>query len=127
MISITGTWIKGFGTAGTFLSHPSYIKQFKEKLGFIPFPGTLNLEVKKEKLEELKATAENVYMHGFKENRQEYFGVNCFPCKINGLTAAIVVPDKTTHPENIMEVIANEELVKKFSLQVGDTLIVEVE
>ena len=124
---IQGTWVKGLGKAGQFLSHPQYVKQFTQGLGFTPFPGTLNLEVAKEKMDELKLTAENVYVFGFTENGKNFGGVNCFPCKVNGLPGAVVIPDKSTHPENVMEVIAQEGLVEKFKLKVGDTVTVEVE
>ena len=127
MIQVIGVWVKGFGTAGNFLKHPNYSKQFKEKLGFTPFPGTLNLKVEQEKFEEIKVTAENVYVFGFKENGNKFGGVNCFLCKINGLTGAIIVPDKTTHPENTMEIISEYGLVEKLKLKVGDTVHVEVE
>ena len=122
---ITGLVTPGMGEGGYYVK--IYTKKFKEKLGFEPFPGTLNLEVPKEKMDELKLTAENVYIFGFIENGKNFGGVNCFPCKVNGLPGAIVIPDKTTHAENIMEVIAKEGLVEKFKLKVGDTVTVDVE
>ncbi len=126
-LTISGTWVKGMGLAEKFLSHAHYVKQFQQILGFTPFPGTLNLEVSKEKFEEIKARAENQYIFGFKENEKEFGGVNCFPCKVNGIQGAVILPDKSTHPENIMEVISSEALVAKFKLKVGDTVTVEIE
>ena len=42
-MEITGIVTTGLGKAAYFLGQDFYKNQFRERLGFTPFPGTLNL------------------------------------------------------------------------------------
>ena len=42
---ITGTLFSGLGEGAYYISLPGYKKQFISKLGFKPYPGTLNLKI----------------------------------------------------------------------------------
>ena len=49
-MEITGIVTTGLGKAAYFLGQDFYKDQFREKCGFTPFPGTLNLIVEEDKL-----------------------------------------------------------------------------
>src|ERR671928_100116 len=44
-IDFKGTIVSGMGEGAYYMSLDGYKKQFKEKLGYEPFPGTLNLKL----------------------------------------------------------------------------------
>ena len=50
-IELSGSVISGLGEGAYYMSLKGYTKQFKVKIGYIPFPGTLNI-----KLNQLQAT-----------------------------------------------------------------------
>ena len=53
-MEITGIVTTGLGKAAYFLGQDFYKIQFREKCGFTPFAGTLNLIVEEEKLEDIR-------------------------------------------------------------------------
>ena len=60
---INGEVTTGLGKAAYFLSQEFYTKEFKKNLGFIPYPGTLNVIVSDEYLDEIneiKDSCENL-------------------------------------------------------------------
>ena len=42
-VEIKGTLISGMGEGAYYMGLKGYTKQFKSKIGYIPFPGTLNV------------------------------------------------------------------------------------
>src|SRR3990172_8801524 len=46
-VELKGTLVSGMGEGAYYMSLKGYTKQFKEKLGYIPFPGTLNVKLSK--------------------------------------------------------------------------------
>ena len=124
-MEITGTVTTGLGKAAYFLGQDFYKLQFKEKLGFIPFPGTLNLIVDEEKLEDIqlmKDSCKNII------RPDEGFGaVRYIKAHLNGdIEGAIVFPDKTTHEENYLEFISECKLRDKYGFKDGDELILSI-
>ena len=44
-IVFSGTIVSGIGEGKYYTERSGYVEQFKNKLGFVPFPGTLNVEI----------------------------------------------------------------------------------
>ena len=53
-MEIIGIVTTGLGKAAYFLGQDFYKNQFREKCGFTPFPGTLNIIVEEDKLEDIR-------------------------------------------------------------------------
>ena len=51
-LTITGTITSGMGEGAYYMSMKGYTKQFKSKLGYVPYPGTLNVQLKEKKFSE---------------------------------------------------------------------------
>lgn len=123
--------INGLVTSGSrkgeyFMSQDIYTAQFKDKLGFIPFKGTLNILIEKEDLDKI---------HSIKEEKAEVIAGSegfgdvllvkaNFQDKIKG---ALIFPAKTTHPEEFLEFIAAEGLRKSLHLRDGDNVTLTIE
>ena len=62
-MKIDGEVTTGLGKAAYFLSQEFYTNEFKKNLGFVPFPGTLNVVVSEDNLDEInniKNNCENI-------------------------------------------------------------------
>ncbi len=121
---INGKVTTGLGKAAYFLSQDFYTKEFKKNLGFIPYPGTLNVVVSDEYLDEIneiKDSCENLI------KPDEGFGaVKYIEAKLNdNVNGAIVFPAKTTHEENYLEFIAEDKLRDKLDLKDEDIVSLE--
>ena len=123
-MKIEGEVTTGLGKAAYFLSQEFYTKEFKKNLGFVPYPGTLNVVVSEEYLDEIneiKNSCENLI------KPDEGFGaVKYIEATLNDeVSGAIVFPAKTTHEENYLEFIAENRLRDDLGLEDGDTVFVE--
>ncbi|MHA1505953.1 MAG: DUF120 domain-containing protein [Candidatus Asgardarchaeia archaeon] len=129
-IKIRGELFTGVGEGAYYVSLPRYKEQFKEKLGFEPYPGTLNLKVKDfVDLSNLKYIYRlpGIEIEGFKDGLRTYGGVKCFPVVVNGkVKGAIIRAARTHYSEDVVEVIASICLREELNLKDGDEVELEV-
>ncbi len=126
-IHINGKVISGLGEGRYYTEQKGYVEQFKNNLGFIPHPGTLNVEIEhieKNKLRLLK-NQNSITIEGFGTKNRTFGSVECFKAKINGIKGAIVLPLRT-HYSNILELISPEYLREKLGLKDGDEIEIVV-
>ena len=121
-IILRGRVFSGGGTGSLFVNLPWAKKQFKKKLGFNPYPGTLNLQLSPETdVKELRNTKKGIKIEspeGFHEGR-------CFKALImEKLWGAVVVPDVQGYPHDLLEILAPVNLRK--ALELKDGMEVEV-
>ena len=99
-------------------------KQIEEKLGFVPYPGTLDVRITTESVKLKRALtggAVNILpAKGFHRGK-------CYRASFKTeLMCALVVPEVAGYPENVAEIIGPENLREKFHLSDGDTVEVKV-
>jgi riboflavin kinase, archaea type len=126
---ITGAVFTGLSEGSYYMSLDGYKKQFISKLGFDPFPGTLNLRVVKEDLDSRKIldTYPFVYIEGFANEKRTYGPAKCFRAVVNdNVKSAIVLPIRAHYGEDVVELIAPVSLRKQFRLVDGDKVRVRV-
>ncbi len=128
-IELVGQVVSGLGEGSYYMGKEGYQKQFKEKLGFEPYPGTLDLKLKSGslRLKERLEIETGIKIEGFSTEERSFGAAKCFPSKIKGVESAIVLPFRTHHEEDILEIISPVKLREKFDLEEGDELEVEVE
>lgn len=115
-----GIVISGLKEARSLICIDEYKKQFKEKLGINPYPGTLNFISPYNKiLNEI----DGILIDGFEKNKIIYGKVKCFPSKVNGINSAILIPEKRKH--NHLELISEFNLREKLKLRDGDKITIE--
>jgi riboflavin kinase len=110
-----------------YTSQDGYKKQFRDKLGFIPHPGTLNVEidmVEKNKLRILRQE-EGIGLDSFETKNRTFGGVKCFHACINSYNAVLIFPLRG-HYSNILEFIAPEYLRDELDLSDNDTVEIVV-
>src|SRR6476620_155827 len=79
-ITFKGKIVNGMGEGAYYMSLDEYKKQFKEKLGYVPFPGTLNLKLEDKIYMDKKKEMINytkVYINRFKKKKTQYERVKC--------------------------------------------------
>jgi len=129
-ISFGGTLISGSGEGKYYVGQDEYFLQFHDKLGFRPFLGTLNARLKSVNDIKTKAEMEKmkpVVISGFKRENRSFGDIRSYPCVINRkIRGAIVIPERTHHPPDIIEIIAPVDIRKTLSLKESDYVYVEV-
>lgn len=120
-----GNVFSGLRDGQYYLSLEGYKRQFKEKLGFVPFPGTLNLKTKDAKAR--MKLREGVMIGGFVVGGRVFGKIRAFPAKINGeIDGAVIVPERTHYGSEVIEVVAREDLRKKLELKDGSKVKIEL-
>ena len=123
-MKIDGEVTTGLGKAAYFLSKEFYTNEFKKNLGFIPYPGTLNVIVSDKHLDEINEIKNNC--ENLIKPDQGFGAVKYIKAKLNDeINGAIVFPAKTTHEENYLEFISKHKLRDQLSLKDGDIVLLE--
>jgi riboflavin kinase len=120
-MTITGAVTTGFGEGGYYINQEGYMEQFKEKLGFVPFQGTLNLRLSPKEVStiELLRHSKGIEIDGFTEGGRTFGPVKCFMANIGNLQCAVVMP-KRSHYREVIEVICKVHIRRTLSLKDGD-------
>lgn len=116
-----GAVVTGLGEGRYYTEQNGYACQFKEKLGFAPYPGTLNVEIEYVERNKLRLLKNNnaIIIDEFKTKNRSFGAVRCFHAKIGGSQGAIVLPMRS-HYSNILEFISPHFLREKLKLKDGD-------
>ncbi|MFH0884960.1 MAG: DUF120 domain-containing protein [Candidatus Micrarchaeota archaeon] len=118
-LEFSGTIVRGLGEGSFYMSLEGYRKQIRERLGFAPFPGTLNIRLDDDERWKRQRLLENepVIISGFKDRDRTYGELYAYRCRIEGKEGAVIVPLRTHHGPEILELIcafnAKTELGKK--------------
>lgn len=123
-VTLKGKVFSGEGTGNLFVNLPWARKQFRRKLKFNPYLGTLNLQVSSRKvIKELRNATRGVKIEapeGFYEGR-------CFEAVVLGkVRGAVVVPDVPGYPSDVLEIVAPINLREELKLKDGMELTVTV-
>ncbi len=113
---IHGKVATGLGEGQYYLSRDGYRSQFHKKLGFVPFPGTLNIQLDKP----FVPSGEAIKIMEFSEGDKTFGGCLCYKIRINSIKAAIVGPERSSYPSNLIEIIAPMNLRESLNLSDGD-------
>ncbi len=117
---IEGRVFTGVGEGRYYISREGYRSQFREKLGFDPFPGTLNLRVSPSVVEDL-SSRDAVSIEKFQTGDRSFGGGRCYPVDIeSGVRGAIFLPERTHYPRDVLEVISPQNLRETLDLDDGD-------
>jgi len=121
-----GRLISGLGEGKYYTAHPGYQKQFEEKLGFIPYPGTLNVEIAGIERNKLRLlSGGGITIDSFDSDGRTFGSVICYKATVNGEQAAVVLP-KRSHYATVLELISPHQLRNKLNLKDGDPITITV-
>ena len=119
--------IRGVGEGKYYVTQKGYMTQFKKKLWFKPYKGTLNIKISGRELNkiELIRNLEGIPIQGFEDAGRTFGKGKCFLCDIQGVECAIMLPHRS-HYENVIEIISLHYLRDKLKLKDGDVVEIRV-
>ncbi len=129
-LTLEGTVFTGLGEGAYYIGKEQYRKQFIERLGFDPYPGTLNLKLTSEY--DLKARGElegypGIEIEGFTNENRTFGPVKCYPVIIGGkVKGAIILALRSHYDASVLEIIAPSVLRKSLGLKDGHRIRIEV-
>lgn len=131
-IDFEGRVVSGMGEGTYYMSLEGYKRQFKERLGYEPYPGTLNVRLTDQTF--MNARRElgkhpSVFVDGFSDGSRTYGWVKCYRASINEgtiINAAVLVLERTHYDDTMLEVIAPESIKQKAGIKNGDKIKVQV-
>ena len=129
-IELSGSVVSGLGEGAYYMSLKGYTKQFKMKIGYIPFPGTLNI-----KLNQLQATQiiqqldeiDNIIIDPFSNGKRTYGWVKCFHASLNdSVKCELIRLERTHHDNSVIELISKNNLRKTARLETGSKITIKI-
>ena len=131
-VNVQGIVVSGKGEAAGFTELPWAARQFEERLGFRPSPGTLNVQL----IEESERTLwrEVGRWRGFPIEPPGSTGcaATCYPAVVSSLKsqgerlAFVIVPHVRGYPEDQVELLADQHLRSVLDLIDGDAVEVRI-
>jgi len=112
-LEFTGTVIDGLGEGEYYIK--KYAKKLKENLGYIPYFGTLNVKLgpgEMQKRSRLRLI-EPIIIEDFEEDGRKFGGLFLYKCRIKDIEGAIVIPMRTHHGMDVLEIVSKEKLREK--------------
>lgn len=132
-VSLSGAVTDGMGEGQHYISLSGYQEQFRSRLGYEPFPGTLNVELDGEgvRLRERMEATDGVRIDEWSDEERTYGAATCYPVVVRsgGDTfepAHVLEPDRTHHDDRVVEVIAPVKLREELAVDSGTEVRLDV-
>lgn len=129
-VTLEGVLFTGLGEGAYYITRNGYRKQFIEKLGFDPYPGTLNIKLTTDYDVKTRTELESypaIEIQGFKSKTRTFGPVRCYPAIINNkVKGAVVAALRSHYDSSVIELIAPYYLRGKLKLKDGHKVKVEI-
>ena len=125
---LTGKIVSGI-KQGAFFTQLDWVQdQCLEKLGFRPYPGTLNLEIANETMAIIEALQAQEGIELIPPDSNFCTGL-VYPIIVEGISGAMVAPaaDVRVHGKNIIEIISHLGLKDALGVEDGDWVTVTID
>jgi len=133
-LTLRGTITTGMGEGRHYISLSGYQTQFESRLGYRPFPGTLNVELDQASVRTRpKLSAQpSVPIDSWEDGDRTFGAATCYPARLEAdgrqyQPAHVIVPDRTHHDDENLELIAPDKLRDELDLTDNDTLDIHLE
>jgi len=129
-IELKGKIISGMGEGAYYMSLKGYTKQFKSKIGYVPFPGTLNVKLyQKEHVEAIQQLddLDGQKINSFSDGKRTFGWVKCFTATLNRTINCQLIRLERTHYDNsIIELISKNNICKTADLKIGSQISIKI-
>lgn len=130
VLDLNGVVFSGLGEAGYYVSLKGYREQFVSKLGYEPYPGTLNLRLESPIDREIRRTLDSgvgsIHIDGFKDGKRTFGGAECFKASVGKVSAAVILIERTIYDDGVLELIARVNLRRALNLKDGAKVHVKI-
>ncbi len=124
-VTFKGKVFTGEGSGKKYISLPWVQRQIKEKIGFSPYLGTLNLRltgVNASRRKQLGKTEASQICPA-----EGYCVGLLFRASIDQTVCAVILPQVKGYPKNVLEIVASVNLREVLNLKDGDAVVVAVQ
>ena len=124
-----GRLVSGMGEGAYYMSLDGYTVQFKERIGYVPFPGTLNVQLDgREHIEAVRRldASGGVGIDGFSDGQRTYGQVRCFAGRIGSVDLHLIRPERTHHDPSVIELISVHDIRRTAGLSDGSKVTVRI-
>jgi len=127
-VVVHGLITRGMGEGQYYVHQPIYKEQFSDKLEFMPYEGTLNVQIDAadvDKLEILR-NSDGIIIDGFERNGRTFGDVKAFSAKIHNIHCAVVMPARS-HYSDVIEILCQYHLRRTLGIGDGDRVEVIID
>ena len=129
-IELSGSVVSGLGEGAYYMSLKGYTKQFKTKIGYIPFSGTLNIKLNQkhhsQAVQQL-ADLDGIMIDPFSDGKRTYGWVKCFHAKLNNtINCELIRLERTHHDNSVIELISKTNLRKTVGLKTSSKVRIKI-
>ncbi len=130
-VDLEGTLISGMGEGAYYMGLKGYSKQFKSKIGYVPFPGTFNVrldqKIHQESIKQFE-TLDGIKIKSFSDGKRTYGWVKCFSAKLNNtINCQLIILERTHHDDSVIELISKVCLRKNNKFKDGSKVSIKIE
>ena len=133
-VALEGTVTSGMGEGRHYIALPGYMEQFRERLNYEPFHGTLNVDLTEESVRARAGldSVEGVWIDGWEGDERTYGPATCYRASVETADGDsfdpchVIVPERTHHDEQQLEVIAPVKLRSELTLADDDSVTVRI-
>ncbi len=122
-LTISGVVTSGLGEGAFYMRQKGYKDQFRNKLWFEPYEGTMNLKISGADLAKLQILQQTpgIEIAGFEAAGRTFGGAKCFLATMGPVDCAVIMPIRTHHTD-VVEVISKHYLRNALGLKDGDVV-----
>ena len=129
-VELKGTLVSGLGEGAYYMGLKGYTKQFQTKIGYIPYPGTLNVrldqKIHQEAMQQFE-TLNGIKIKSFSDGKRTFGWVKCFAAKLdNSTNCELIILERTHHDDSIIELISKSCLRKTAKLKDGSKVSIKI-
>lgn len=131
-MKLEGTVTSGLGRGRQFVTLDGYFEQFQMKLGYEPYPGTLNVETAGSTRDQFEELAP-IVIDEWNDGEDSYGAVHCYPATLESVEGReedrthILIPKRTDHDDTVLELVAPVKLRDVLDLSDGSRVTVRAE
>jgi len=132
-VTLTGAVTSGMNEGAHYITLPGYMRQFREKLGYEPYAGTLNVDLDPDSVRERTRmdAIDPVVIEGWEDDERTYGPAFCYPAMIETDDEQydhghVIAPERTHHGDDHLELIAPDRLRDRLDLADDDTITIHV-
>lgn len=124
MIVLKGRIFTGLSEGKLFIELPWVRKQIKDRFGFEPYLGTLNIALSANN--EIDSLLDKSKGWSLKPEKGYFSGRFYKAIIMNQVRGAVIIPETPNYPNNIVEIVAPLRLRDKYNLEDGDEIYIKI-
>lgn len=126
-IELEGKLCSGLGDGAAFTRLDWVVREIREKLGFAPYPGTVNLSLTGRSWVEASARLRQAVGIAIIP-APGFCSAKCFEAVLNDrVKAAVIVPEVSGYPADKLEIVAPVGVKRELELQDGDRVKLRID